>query len=221
MQNSLHILSQYGVVGFLLMMMIYAGFSLLKNKLKNASISLFQISKDSDNSELLKYNPFFQKIGYRLAVELPSLEFDSDKPVKQQMFRDILIWNAKYTKTMCEEIIKIDMDDWSGSRWSTEVINTISEMVLKYQTHALENGVPPAVINKFNKWQLPVLEMVCSYIKLLGESTMYTSNISRTNTMLMVIDLLLITTIADAERSLHSLNGEISGLQYKGMSIEG
>jgi hypothetical protein len=55
---------------------------------------------------------------------------------------------------------------------------------------------------------------------MLGNSNLYSTNLIRTNTFLLTMNLLLVTTLGDAERSLKELNGEVGGKMYKNAILE-
>ena len=76
------------------------------------------------------------------------------------------------------------------------------------------------MVDKFKRWHSPTTEMLNEYVQLLGASDIYENHNVRTATFFMIINLLLITTLADAERTLRELNGDIAGKMYKNKIIE-
>ena len=85
---------------------------------------------------------------------------------------------------------------------------------------AISEGVPEIALKKFSKWHYPTLEMLYDYINVLGSSAVYPTNQARTNTFLLIMNLLQVTTVGDAERSLKELNGEVGGKLYKNLTLE-
>ncbi len=59
-----------------------------------------------------------------------------------------------------------------------------------------------------------------TYITTIGTSRAYSSNIVKTNTLFLIVNVLFYTMLGDAERSIHSLNGDITGTIYKGKAVE-
>jgi hypothetical protein len=223
MDTFLQILSEYGLTGFILVLVVTVAFKVLMNEyygsLGKFAKSLSGPAAESGAAEL-RYHPFFSSAHYKIIAELPTLELSPTKPVKQMMFRDIL---TIYIKTMidtCSEIVESDMSGWSGEKWSNEVSKHMNCLVTDFHTNALAAGIPDAALSKFSKWHYPTLEMLYEYIVMLGNSNIYATNLARTNTFLLMMNLLLVTTLGDAERSLKELNGEVSGKMYKNEILE-
>ncbi len=169
----------------------------------------------------LRYHILFSTAKYRLSVEIPNLEVFKDKPIRQLLMIDLL---RIYTKTIsdgCRDIATLDMKGWSSDRWIVEMTNHISTiMSAAYETSKSE-GIPDIVIIKFARWINPTVEMLFTYIETIGKSSTYFTNLARTNTLFLVVNLLLETILWDAERTIKYLNGDISGKTYKNYIIEG
>lgn len=222
MDTLLKILSEYGLPGFILVAVITLVFKVLVKEYKG-SLGKFASSLSSaptDGGTELRYHPFFSSAHYKIVAEIPTLELAPNKPVKQQMFRDILTIYIKTMLDTCLAIIDLDMSDWSGEKWANEVSKNMNRLVTDFHKNAIDAGVPEAALSKFSKWHYPTLEMLYEYITMLGNSNIYSTNLARTNTFLLMMNLLLVTTLGDAERSLKELNGEVGGKMYKNMILE-
>lgn len=224
MDTALKLLSEYGLVGFLLMSVIILVcrmlFTQYKGSLSKLASGLTGSGSSSDGVIDPKYHPFFSAAHSKIAAEIPTLELSPNKPVKQMMFRDILTIYIKTMLDTCMGIVELDMDDWSGDRWSNEVSKHVNRLVTDFHKNATDAGIPDAALFKFSKWHYPTLEMLYEYVNILGNSNIYSTNIARTNTFLLMMNLLLVTTLADAERSLKELNGEVGGKMYKNQILE-
>lgn len=226
MSNFLQILSEYGAGAFILLVIAWLGLLWMKGKVKSAANDVFQSNPTTppgirlNNPNDLRYHSFFQNAQYRLVVEIASLDLAPDKPVKQTMFRDLLYWKIKYIHDMCQELAELDMTGWGQDQWANEITKRVGVMLLAYNRKVVESGIPEVALIKFNRWHTTTIEMLYDYITVLGTSSIYSNNIARTNTLFLIMDLLLVTTIGDAERSLRELNGEIGGKEYKGMILE-
>lgn len=222
METLLKILSEYGLAGFLTILVCTVVLRVLtkdyKTNLTNLVVKLS--SDESEPTSELRYHPFFSSAHYKIVAEIPTLELSPTKPVKQQMFRDILTIYIKTMLDTCLEIIAMDMTDWSGEKWSNEVSKHMNRLVTDFHKNALDAGVPEAALFKFSKWHYPTLEMLYEYITMLGTSKLCSTNQARTNTFLLMMNLLLVTTLGDAERSLKELNGEVGGKMYKNLILE-
>lgn len=221
MDTLLKILSEYGFAGFALVAVMTLVLKVLMKEYKG-SLGKFasSLSSGPEPTTDLRYHPFFSSAHYKIVAEIPTLELSPNKPVKQQMFRDLLTIYIKTMLDTCTNVVAQDMNDWSGEKWSNEVSRHMNHMVIDFHRNSIDAGIPEPALAKFSKWHYPTLEMLYEYITMLGNSNLYSTNIVRTNTFLLTMNLLLVTTLGDAERSLKELNGEVGGKMYKNATLE-
>lgn len=215
-----HLESEYGWVPIVALVLVYIIWQTFKQKYLNGDHnSTFELN----HTAKLRYHPFFSGVQYRTTIEIPMLEIAPDKPVKQEMFRDILIVFLKSFSDGFMEVATIEdeMETWSAERWTSDMSKRLSDIIINFNTRVIDRSIPQVALNKFNKWNGETLEKFYEYISNLGNSHIFTTNKARTNTFLYLLQLLLVTTIADAEKSLNELNGELKGTYYKGKPIEG
>jgi hypothetical protein len=220
----LRILSEYGVVGLVSLFIVSVFLKVLMKDYKwrlSAFVDSIATPDETNQKDAeLRYHPFFTSAHYKIVAEIPTLDLCPSKPVKQQMFRDLIIIYVKNMINTCSDIIENDMSDWSGSKWANETCKDVNKMVTSFQNMAIDAGIPREALLKFLKWHYPTLEMLYEYIGIFGNSKLYADNVIRTNTFLLTMNLLMVTTLGDAERSLREINGEIGGKLYKGNVIE-
>lgn len=219
-QYIMKLASDYGYVvfviagiGFLLWM--WAKHRLLP-KLTKGGDSIIRL----DNDTKLSYHSLFANINHRLNNEIPTLDLLPSKPIKQQMFRDILSIYVRTLYKTCKEITEIDMKDWSTDKWCDEIIRRLNTNTYTFMDACKEAGVPDIVMTKFARWHRPTQDIMFDGVMSLGSSNIFNSNIARTNTLFFMLNLLLVTTIADAEKTLKELNGDVHGKIYNGKVIE-
>lgn len=222
----LELWGEYGAVVGIALLLIYLIYLIGKKKLiiiiKKIISTIIQSENSDDLSDVnnLKYHPFFYNVQYRLIVEIPTLEICPDTPVKQQVFRDLIYYRIKLIHDNCLKITEFNMSQWSNNQWTAEMTKCMHNMMLEFIDISTNNGIPEIVIDKFKRWHSPTTDMLNEYVQLLGSSEIYENHHVRTATFFMIINLLLITTIADAERTLSELNGDIAGKTYKNKIIE-
>lgn len=220
----LKIMSVYGgKIAFILAIIGFTG-ATIYFKFKEHIINFFEGLKKTEIHPIQKISldthelfPKFQKLLY---VEIPYLDLLPSKPVKQRMFRDLLIYFVKTVQEECIEMAKIDRDDWSQDKWVVEITNHANRIVHNFKIHCIDNGIPEIVFEKFNRWNQQTLDLLYDHIANIGNSDMYHSNTERTNTLFLIIGLLILVTIGDAEKTIKELNGEVAGKNYKGFTIE-
>ena len=183
---------------------------------KDAEKNGIQVGNESD----LRYHMLFATAQYRLAIELPNLEIFPDKPVRRQLMVDLLRIYIKTIHDGCKEIATTNMKGWSADQWTIEMSTRMSQMISAANSTARLEGLPDAVITKFTRWAGPSFDMMFTYVENIGASTAYASNVVRTNTLFLIMNLLMSTMLGDAERSIKELNGDITGQVYKGQIIE-
>jgi hypothetical protein len=219
MGSIIKLASDYGVPFTLLMLFGYCLFLYGKHRLL-PRLGKVDPNIKLDNTANISYHSLFANINHRLNNEIPVLDLLPHKPVKQQMFRDILSIFAKTLFKTCKEITELDMNLWSSDKWCDEIIRRLNTNTITFVDLCKDNGVPEIVMTKFIRWYLPMQDIMFDNIMALGNSNIFNNNISRTNTLFFMLNLLLVTTIADAEKTLKELNGDIHGKMYKGQIIE-
>jgi hypothetical protein len=172
------------------------------------------------NETELRYHTVFSTAQYRLAVEIPNLEIFPEAPVRQRIVIDLLRVYISAILEGCKDIASTEMKSWSAEQWTIEITNRLSSMVAAAGANARIEGIPDIVITKFSRWIVPFIDMLFNQVETIGKTNIYSSNIARTNTFLLIVNLLMTTILGDAERSIRSLNGDITGKLYKGQTIE-
>lgn len=209
-----------GFIAFILLALIgFAGIQWIKTWQfkKTADKNGIKVGNESD----LRYHVLFSTATYRLAIELPNLDIFPDKPVRQQLMVDLLRIYIKTIMEGCKDIAVTNMKGWSADQWTIEMSTRMSQMISAANGSARMEGIPEVVITKFSRWAGPSFDMLFTYVETIGSSNAYSSNIARTNTLFLIINLLMSTMLGDAERSIKELNGDITGKLYKGQLIEG
>lgn len=208
-----------GYIAFLLLgIASYAAIEWIKQLKfkKTAEKSGIKVGNESD----LRYHTLFSTAQYRLAVELPNLDIFPDKPIRQMLMTDLLRIYIRTIHDGCKDISVLNMKGWSNEQWNIEMSTRLSVMISDAKTAARFEGIPDILITKFSRWVTPSLDMLFTYVDVIGTSNIYSSNIARTNTLFLIVNLLLSTMMGDAERSIQGLNGDITGKIYKGQAIE-
>lgn len=171
--------------------------------------------------EELSSHQLFANIEFKLKSEIPTLSFQGiNRPVRQKIFRRLMEIKVECIKQVASDIIAADTDKMTPTQWSAFVQQKLNETDSCISDTALSEGIPLIVVSKFMVWRQHTQELLNNYVKDLAMSEVYTTNIARTNTLLFLMNLKLITIVGDAERLLGEINGELSGITYKGEIIE-
>lgn len=221
MDAIIKVVSDYGFALAIILVIVGLLGLTIYHRVKNPFLALIK----GEPNDIGHYSPLdthelFSKVQKMLSVELPNLELMPSKPVKQEMFRDILSFFVKSIHEECTAISIIDIDSWTPEKWVLEMTKHANQILVNFRTTALSNNVPDIVLQKFARWNQQTMELLYDHITTVGKADVYKSNNERTNTLFLVIGLLIVVTIGDAEKTIKELNGEISGKLYKGMVIE-
>ena len=180
---------------------------------------------DYDRRELLKQDEltqhqFFANLDFKLNTEIPTMVLDNKQPIRQKLFRKLLVVTLLSLKEIINTIITSDIDSMSPSQWSMFVLSELNQIERSLEEKALKEGIPNILVSKYLVWEKKSALILKDYITDLAISELYPNNLVRTNTLLFLLNLKLITIVGDAERSLRDLNGELTGLSYNGDTIE-
>jgi hypothetical protein len=136
------------------------------------------------------------------------------------MFRKLLEIKVVCLKEIALSLINENIEDMTPAQWMALVHEKLSTGDRTLHDRAISAGVPELVINKFMMFRQPTQILLYNYVKDLTVSTFYESNVVRTNTLLYLLNLKLVTVIGDSERNLIRINGEITGLMFEGNPLE-
>ena len=204
----------FGIIIFILIKYISINYT---RWMKDTSV----LTVEANIHETLRLHPFFSNADYRLQIEIPNMDIIPGKPVREQVFKDLVGIAFKNVYDMCNEIVnEIDMDSWSHERWMDEITKKINQIAINIEDDASKFGIPDIVIKRFSQWNNNTIISLKEYVLMLGNSKLYTTNATKTNTFLFIMNLLLVTILGDAERTFKEINGELTGVKYHGMQIE-
>jgi hypothetical protein len=170
----------------------------------------------------LKAHQVFSTIQYKVNNEIPTLKFKGNTfPVRQKLFRKILEVKLITVKGMLHSIIEMDIfGKTTPTEWSIAVQSAIDESDYTLSNLALREGIPAIVVSEYMVWHSVSTKTLMAYVNDLAISTLHETNESRTSTLYSIIDLQMSVMVGDAERTLISLNGDLSGLVFNGETIE-
>ncbi len=95
------------------------------------------------------------------------------------------------------------------------IVIAANEVTIKFQQDALDCGIPSIVIDKFIEWNARNTEFGLKASETMCNS--YENNFETMQTIFSIYTVLFEITIAEAEKVLNTMNGEVSGIEYKGL----
>jgi hypothetical protein len=222
-ETILQILSSYGWQGFIVLLLVWTFYLFfIKNDIKKTVENFYSEEIEvKQTPQSLKHHPLFRHLQYKIDVEIPTIIFCPDKPVKQQVFTDMLIMLVKNINDTCLSICHDDIEAWEAEEWANHVSGRMVKCINSWVSECIQNEIPFKAVSKFKTWATGNFSIINEYITILVNSRDYENNITRTHTFFLIINLLVVALIGDAERTVKDVNGDIAGLKYKGNKIEG
>lgn len=205
----------YGLagVGFFFIIMIFLKFS-------SECKSLFGRWFKRDMNSVV-YEPkaiLMSKLRYYLDFKIESLEMVEYGRTK--IFRDLLRFKFESYEKIIVKIEEIEnFDDLGRRELYNEIISTMAEITDEFEQKAKSEGIPSIVIHKYKSWRKSTLDYTLKNAEFITMSPIYKTNKDIMNAVYLLNIALLELTIAEAEKGLSELNGELTGLEYKGYII--
>lgn len=228
MLDILRLISDYGWAGLIVAGVVLVFYKILARKVaqldksitKDTS-SIFDDSdvEDEDDSialdpnKTLKLHPFFNMVSYRLNTEIFNLNLDS-RPVRQQLYKDLLYIRIKCIYDSASAFAEHDMSEWTPQMWVFEATNAFNQSMSTFQSEALKSGIPASVVTLVVLWSTKQSNYVINSILQIGNMESTKDPYSKTLVFLSILDMLVATTIGDAEKEFKLFNGSITGLNY-------
>lgn len=166
-----------------------------------------------DPNKTLKLHPFFNMVAYRLNTEIFNLNLDS-RPVRQQLYKDLLYIRVKSIYDAASVFAENDMTEWTPQRWVFEATNAFNHSMVTFQQEAISSGIPRSVVTLVVLWSMKQSNYVLNTISQIGNMGSTRNPYSKTLVFLSILDMLVATTIGDAEKEFKLFNGSITGINY-------
>lgn len=217
-------IADYGAGALILFAAGWLFFKILLDRTSKKISKLFSDGNERGDDDAfavsdLRFHTLFSTIDYKINIEVPSIEFNNKQPVKQEMFRDLIILYMQSIKDGCYQLaVREDIYNFNADRWAAEVTESFNRTVTEFQRRALDNGIPATVLNKFSRWNANAVRTIHDFVYHLSGG--YGSNFERTSTFFLMLTLLMTTCVIDGEKTFRDLNQELAGKLYKGQPLE-
>lgn len=208
--------TQYGVLG---VVGFIVGFMLLKN---HAALwkSLRHVLRIVNHKESYDaYDILQSKLAYFIDFKIQNLYLRD--PGRRAIFRDVIHIRYQVMKKHIGSLhVNVRKDMGSGDLYA-RVTQCLHDWIEESEWDARNRGIPEVVIEKYSKWSSKNTEFALKAIEMVCFSTVYGDNHKRMDAIYSLFTAMIELTIAEAERSLNELNGELNGIEYKGYTCRG
>ena len=183
---------------------VYLAYTYFRQKLSN-----FKVKKPWEHS-------FFTCIKNTIEFKLPTIKLNyknKEARWRTKIFQDMLVIKLKIWAEKLREA--------TNKKWDLNTIyqNTLIDIYHWYLSERKEREIPLIVVEKFNKRHEPLIELYQKSIENICSSKWYSSRIEKENAILEISNAMVVFTILDWEKTLWSLNWELTWLKYKWLLI--
>ena len=146
---------------------------------------------------------------------------------KSLLFREILNVHIKSFKNSLITLHDDTKDINNIIEFKNKHICILYQIIDKLEKHFYtetyseeDKKILKLIIPKFNEWCGSSYDLVIDRIEEICDSNLYIDNISRNVVILLSYQIMLSLIILNASKTLNELNGELSGLNFKGVLIQ-
>lgn len=166
-------------------------------------------------SALKELHPYFNKIDSILELKLPITKIGG--PVRTEIFKDTLQIFYEESKQITYALLDKNI---TKNNFLSENVKALNDVVKKSTEKMREQQIPEVVIEKFWEWNYKRHDYIAGTLSDINSSTVFDSVIEKEYAALNLFQSTSYFVLMDAERTLKTLNGDLTGTTYKGKIIE-
>lgn len=143
-------------------------------------------------------------------------------PGRKKLFTDLLDARFKIVTEAYIQWLRLNLaalEDMRADTLASEQLALVGGIVEAFEAEARRMGAPDVVLERMRYWEGPRIGHLRSEIQLVCESEWLSDSSQRLGFILSVVEQIMKATVLDAERTLGSLNGKLTGLAYAGLTI--
>jgi|GEM_PF-3903323 len=164
-------------------------------------------------------HPFFTRMSEWRTRRIPYLPID--RPIRRKLIIDTLdIQFHTYEQRIAEAVVDRRHLKESAAAYEKFWINVVIQATKKYEEEWRKIDAPDEWFEIFNEFNSYRVESMIKRISQIANSDFHSSFYSRDVAILDACLMVFWDTLIDAEKTLHGLNGRLSGKVYKGKEIE-
>lgn len=165
--------------------------------------------------DLIEVHPLFEDLRWFKDVKVPNCKVGG--PVRTLIFRHCL---TIYYETFIEEVTKLLHQKIDAENFLRVNEQFEHELITAIRANLYKAEIPEVVIKKFQSWYITKHEHLLRYFSDIHSSAVVTSLVEKEHMVLSLLRETAYFTLLDAEKTLKSLNGSLTGVVYKGQIVE-
>jgi hypothetical protein len=172
-----------------------------------------------DPQDLLKHS-IFGYIRLCRAVSIPNLPVTD--PGRKMVSEDLLDLKFRIVSESILEWLKnhsSHLSTMGGEELCSELLSLLASIFERYEQEGEAIGIPAEVLECFRHWQSKRVLYLQGEISLVTDSEWIHDPVHRVGFALSAFEYVLRATLLDAEATLTSLNGALTGKTYRGVIL--
>lgn len=166
--------------------------------------------------ELRSYHTILVKIDSLVKTRIPLMTLGG--PVRTKIFKSMLIIYFSNFKRAVDELLDEEIT-LNNFYYKNEAM--ITEVLEQTMHDWEEDGIPIVVITKFQEWNSKRIAYLNLSLNDIDSSQVIDNAVEKQYMALNLYSGIVYLTFVDAEKTLSTLNGSLTGQYYKGEQIEG
>lgn len=166
--------------------------------------------------ELRSYHTILVKIDSLVKTRIPLMTLGG--PVRTKIFKSMLIIYFSNFKRAVDELLDEEIT-LNNFYYKNEAM--ITEVLEQTMHDWEEDGIPIVVITKFQEWNSKRIAYLNLSLNDVDSSQVIDNVVEKQYMALNLYSGIVYLTFVDAEKTLSTLNGSLTGQYYKGEQIEG
>lgn len=163
----------------------------------------------------LQHHPILSEMDYLFTYIIPRVDFGTVGRTKLFIFMI-----SSIVKTWRDEAMSILTCDFADTEdFINKNVKMFLTIVKRSEAEWITGKVPDVAIKAFNKWHNPRVAIIPKEIELIAKSDIYDSFIEKQWAVWDLYRFILNMTMLDAETTLKSLNGTLTGKVFQGEII--
>lgn len=187
-----------------------------ENKQKVKAEDTFIPHKVFSVKELRSYHTILVKIDSLVKTRIPLMTLGG--PVRTKIFKSMLIIYFSNFKRAVDELLDEEIT-LNNFYYKNEAM--ITEVLEQTMHDWEEDGIPIVVITKFQEWNSKRIAYLNLSLNDIDSSQVIDNVVEKQYMALNLYSGIVYLTFVDAEKTLSTLNGSLTGQYYKGEQIEG
>jgi len=224
-----NLIQNYGVGGAFFIITSVTILTITKSKLiaetlskhSDKIIGIFSKKKtirEITDSDITNHD-IFNYIDFWIHSKIPTFQFSTE--YRTLVFRKYLtLYLKSYKKNIHLFIESKDYQEMDDAKLSKSFIRLINDVIYDYEREAEESGIPKIIIEKMKVKNNDTISLTLDLIEGICSSQFYSydKNLLKVYSILNIFLSILENTITSSEEVCDSINGQIRGFTYNGIT---